>query len=132
MFKAFLLWIICWSLLAFIYYWQSKGTAVFTLLCVSYIPVIAFFAVYFFEIIDRCHKNKKESRKRTPCRNFRVHLLMILAFSFLLILSFSLPEITQDERAIKFMIIYLLASITANIALTSFVDAFNKTPGNKN
>lgn len=125
MFKVIIYWIICWSLLATIYYWQRNNTAVFTLLCVAYIPVFALFIVYLDGLVI-AYKKRKITSKTVNINDFVINILLVLIFSFLLILSFSLPEITQDARAIKLMLIYVIASITAAFALISFIDAFIK------
>jgi hypothetical protein len=57
--------------------------------------------------------------------------MLILIGSFLLILSFSFPETTENKLAIKTLLMFALALSTTALALISFVDAFLTQENNK-
>jgi uncharacterized paraquat-inducible protein A len=124
MIKTILAWISVWSILTLIYFIQSNHSAAFTLLCVAYMPVFALLIVYLLPLKTHKEINQIRGNKVIQHRDFRVNILLTLIGSFLLILSLSLPETTQDERAIKTLLMFAFALITTAIALISFVDAF--------
>jgi hypothetical protein len=132
MFKTIFCWIACWSLLAIHYYVQADKSAAFVLLVMAYIPIFALLTVYLFGLADILNKANISNRKVARFKDFSVNILVILIMTLLLILSFSLPEITRNERALKFLLMYTLGITTSAIAMISFEDAFiPQTSSNK-
>jgi hypothetical protein len=124
MFKTIFSWLICWSLLAFSFDFQENEMAVFVLLCVGYIPLVVLILTYIFELAGNGDEEIFIPKKKAQLEDFKKHVLAILVMSILLILSLYLPQVTQEDRALKVLLVYAIAMFLTATALVSLVDAF--------
>jgi hypothetical protein len=124
MFKTIFSWLICWSLLAFSFDFQENEMAVFVLLCVGYIPLTVLILTYILGLAGNGDEEVFIPEKKTQLEDFKKHVLAILVMSILLILSLYLPQVTQEDRALKVLLVYAIAMFLTATALVSLVDAF--------
>lgn len=124
MFKTIFSWLICWSLLAFSFDFQENEMAVFVLLCVGYIPLAVLILTYILGPAGNGDEEVFIPEKKTQLEDFKKHVLAILVMTILLILSLYLPQVTQEDRALKVLLVYAIAMFLTATALVSLVDAF--------
>ncbi|MBA6349649.1 hypothetical protein [Colwellia sp. BRX8-9] len=124
MLKTVLSWVLCWSLLALSFYLQKNDMAVFVLLCVEYIPLVVILFVYIFQLGGGFNKSTPLQDKKTLWNNFKLPLLTMLVMTILLLTTLHLPQESQDERAVKLLLVFAIGMFLTAIALMSFVDTF--------